>query len=133
MMYCLDTNICIYALKGTYPHVQERIASLSPSAIKIPAMVLAELLLGARRSSNMAAVQRTVRQFAAPFEVLPFDRQAAIEYSELRADLEKKGTPIGPNDLVIASIVVAARGTLVTHNVKEFGRIPHLLIDDWAG
>ena len=67
-----------------------------------------------------------------PFEYISFESQAAIAYARIRYDLEKEGKSIGPNDLIIAAVVLANQGTLVTHNVNEFSRVPGLLIEDWT-
>lgn len=72
-----------------------------------------------------------VHAFANSFRSLPFDDVAAEAYARVRRELDTKGTPIGPNDLLIASIALTNDLTLVTHNTKEFGRVPGLPIDDW--
>ncbi len=132
MKFYLDTNICIFALKNKFPYLKEKILSHHPENVKIPAIVKAELLLGAKKSNNQAANQEIVEKFLFPFEIKGFNDKESIIYSKIRADLEKEGKVIGPNDLIIASIVLANIGTLVTNNVKEFSRIPGLLIQDWT-
>lgn len=132
MIYCLDTNICIYSLKGKYPSIATHMRKKIPTEIKIPSMVEAELLLGAQKSQNTSATLDKAQKFLAPFEILPFDHEAAEIYSEIRAKLEQEGKIIGPNDLIIAATVLAHHSTLVTHNVKEFSRISGLKIQDWT-
>ena len=76
---------------------------------------------------NLARQKKFVDQFVS----LPFDDNAAASYSRIRAELEKAGTPIGPNDLLIATVAVSNELTLVTHNTKEFSRVAGLLYEDW--
>jgi tRNA(fMet)-specific endonuclease VapC len=95
------------------------------------AVVRAELIYGARKSHHVAANLRLVEAFCEPFACLPFDTRTADVYGEIRADLERLGQPIGPNDLLIASTAMAHSLILVTHNTGEFGRVPGLRIVDW--
>ena len=131
-MYCLDTNTCVFALKGRYASIGERLQALSPERVRIPSMVQAELLYGATRSLEPARTRSVIEAFLLPFRVLPFDSGAACVYGAIRASLEASGTPIGPNDLVIAATVLAHGGTLVTQNVREFARVPNLSWEDWT-
>ncbi len=133
MRFCLDTNTCIDAMKGTWPQMAERFRQHVPEDIGVPAMVRAELLLGAAKSRNPARTSELVEAFLAPFELLPFDRAAAGHYADIRHQLETKGKPIGPNDLVIAATARSRTLTLITHNLREFGRVPGLATEDWAG
>lgn len=132
MHFCLDTNTCIDAMKGTWPGMAERFRRHVPEDIGVPAMVRAELLLGALKSRNPERTSELVDAFLAPFEFLPFDRAAAGHYADIRFHLEARGTPIGPNDLVIAATARSRNLTLVTHNLREFTRVPGLASEDWA-
>ena len=132
MMYFLDTDICIFALQGRYPPLQSKIMSLEPDRVKIPSIVKAELLLGACKPKDSKRVLDIVEKFLAPFEIIPFCDQCAVTYAQIRFDLEEKGAGIGPNDLLIASTVLAHHGTLVTHNLKEYKRLPQLKLQDWT-
>lgn len=132
MSWFLDTNICIYALKDKFPLIGKRLAKHVPEDIKIPSLVYAELMLGARKSNQPEKTRDTVRFFLAPFEVVPFCQKAAEIYAEIRGDLEQDGKIIGPNDLVIAATVLAHSGRLVTHDTREFSRIAHLKLEDWT-
>lgn len=132
MKYFLDTNVCIYILKGIYPSVFNKLLSHHPTEIKIPAIVKAELIYGATKSNKSEENLQNITNFLLPFEIVPFDDTASVIYGEIRAELEKKGTPIGPNDLIIASVVLAEQGILITNNVKEFIRIPQLHIENWV-
>ena len=133
MIYFLDTDVCIFALKGRFPAIKKWIQSLTPDRIKIPSIVKAELLLGAEKSVFLKQARAVVEAFLNPFEIVAFDDPCVSFYSKIRSEMEKKGISIGPNDLLIASTVLAHHGTLVTHNVKEFGRIPNLKVQDWTG
>jgi tRNA(fMet)-specific endonuclease VapC len=88
-------------------------------------------LFGAYRSKNVARSLAETRAFCNLYSSLPFDDSAAEEYGRLRAQLAGLGTPIGPNDLMIASIALANGLTLITHNRTEFSRVPNLMIEDW--
>ncbi len=132
MRFCLDTNTCIDAMKGTWPGVAERFRQHVPEDIAVPAMVRAELLLGVLKSQNPGRTGELVDAFLAPFELLPFDRAATGHYADIRHQLETIGKPIGPNDLVIAATARSRNLTLVTHNRREFTRVPGLAIEDWA-
>lgn len=78
------------------------------------------------------ATREVVEAFLAPYELLPFDRAAAGHYAEIRHALESAGTPIGPDDLLIAATARARNLTLLTHNTNKFGRIPGLVTEDWT-
>ncbi len=132
MTYFLDTNICIYFLKGEHPSIKTRLNKKTPSDIKIPAIVKAELLFGAEKSQKTSESQQKIMSFLSPFEVLPFGDSETETYARIRAQLEKQGTPIGANDMLIAAIVMAGKGTLVTNNEKEFRRIKGLKLQNWT-
>ena len=131
-MYYLDTNICIYALKGQYSNIQNRLSSLRPSKIKISAIVKAELFFGAVRSNNKTKTLSAIKSFIKPFEVVSFCDECSESYAQIRSDLESSGRLVGPNDLILASTVLAKNGVLITHNTKEFSRIKELKIEDWC-
>ena len=130
-MYLLDTNVCIGLMNGTLPHTAAALAEQVPSELRLCAIVKAELLYGARKSADPAGNLRRLEEFFAAFASLPFDDDSAICYGGIREALERSGTPIGPNDLMIAAIAMANDAVLVTHNVSEFGRVVGLKVDDW--
>lgn len=131
-MYFLDTNTCIYFLKNTYPSLSERWLSIPPKNIKIPAIVKAELLFGAYKSVYKEAVLEKLAVLLSPFEIIPFTDEMTLTYAEIRSRLERKGQIIGPNDLLIASIVKYNQGILVTHNVRDFSRVKDLKLESWG-
>lgn len=132
MKYFLDTDICIFALKNKYPTIKKSLFDLFPDHIKIPSIVEAELILGALKSVEPKKTMHLVQKFLEPYEIIDFDHSAGIVYATIRQDLEKKGSLIGPNDLIIAATVLANQGTLVTHNLKEFSKVRVLLTEDWC-
>jgi len=131
MIYYLDSNICVYFLKGLYPSIMESIQITNPNNIKIPSIVKAELLYGAEKSQNKAKNLANINRFLEPFEIVPFDDDCSIVYSKIRSSMELKGTIIGPNDYIIAATVLAKNGILVTNNIKEFERVKSLKIENW--
>lgn len=130
-MYLLDTNTCIRYLNGRAPAVQHRLRALQPSDIAVCSIVKAELFFGAMRSQNPARSLLIQQQFLAPYASLPFDDACAEVYGQIRAYLADRGTPIGPNDQMIAAIALHHQCTLVTHNSREFSRVPGLILEDW--
>ena len=130
-MYLLDTNACIRVLNGTSPSLTEHLRSVPRSLVRLSSVVKAELLYGARKSSRTAENLRLLERFFDTIASLPFDDRCAEEYGLLREELERAGTPIGPNDLLIAATARAHRATLVTHNVREFSRVAGLRLEDW--
>jgi len=132
MNYYLDTNICIYFLKGLNKKIADKMKTVSPGKIKIPSIVKAELLHGARKSSIVEENLNKINKFLEPYDVVEFGDEASVFYSIIRSGLEKAGEPIGPNDLIIASTVMAAGGILVTNNIREFSRVEGLVIENWT-
>ena len=129
MKYLLDTGTCIYALKQ-HRGVLDRLLQESPDDVAVSAMTAAELAFGALKSRKPEQAKVQVDAFLEPLSVLPFDREAAARHAEIRFAL--RGAPIGERDLVIASVAAAAALVLVTHNRREFGRVPGIEIEDWA-
>lgn len=132
MKYYLDTNIIIYAIKGSYPSLIDHFKNVPKESIVIPEIVLAEIEYGARKSSSYDKTIEKYNEFTKYFNIANFDKNAGVSYGIIRSELEKSGHQIGPNDLIIASIVLANDGILVTHNTKEFERVSGLKIEDWT-
>jgi tRNA(fMet)-specific endonuclease VapC len=131
MKYLLDTNVCITFFSQRNSRLDQRLAMVATQAKAICSVVKAELFYGAYKSQNHQANLARMNAFANHLVSLPFDDAAAQIYGELRAELERKGTPIGHHDLQIAAISLAYNLTLVTHNTREFSRVPNLLREDW--
>ena len=129
--FLLDSNTCIRFLNGRSASIERKLVAAKPPDVKLCSVVKAELLYGASRSNNVLAARTKLELFFAPYESFPFDDPAAIEYGRLRGTLAIAGTPIGPNDLMIAAIALSRQLTLVTHNTREFSRVAGLLMEDW--
>ncbi len=132
MRYMLDTNIVAYAKNNRPEVVYERMSRFDPEDLCVSVITLAELEYGVFNSSNPERNQLALTLFLANIEVVPFDDDAAVEYGRIRADLKRKGTPIGANDLMIAAHAKSLGVTLVTNNTRKFGRVEGLSIEDWA-
>lgn len=115
-----------------YPLLLDKIFTHSPDSIKIASIVKAELLYGAEKSRRKDENLDKINRFLLPYEIVPFDDKAAVRYSGIRAELEKIGAVIGPNDLIIAATVLAGDGILITNNEREFQRFGGLVIENWV-
>ncbi len=130
-MYHLDTNACIRVLNGSSPTLVSRLRTHAPAEIALSAIVKAELHYGARHSQRVTENLRLLDRFFAPFASVHFDERCAERYGAIRADLATSGSPIGPNDLLIAATARAYDATLVSHNLNEFSRVVGLRVEDW--
>ena len=131
-MVMLDTNICIYIIKQKPPEVLKRFLDYQVGEIAISAVTLAELRYGVAKSRYREKNATALDEFILPLEVLPFGEEATKSYGEIRAALEKAGTPIGSMDLMIAAHAVSLDITLVTNNTREFSRVAGLEVADWT-
>ena len=131
MNYLLDTNACIAHLTGRSPKVTQKLRDNSPGNILLCSVVKAELLYGAHKSVRREQNLARLNHFFEPLSCVPFDDAAAAEYGVLRSTLEKRGTPIGPNDMMIAAIALAHSLTLVSANEAEFQQVPDLKLQNW--
>jgi tRNA(fMet)-specific endonuclease VapC len=132
MSWLLDTNTCSYVLKRRYG-IAERLQALSPAEVHVCAITLAEARAGALRSADSGRLLAAWEFLLQPFEdrILPFDKDAAEAYGDIRAQLEAQGKMIGDRDCMIAAIARYQGLTVVTANVAEFGRVPGLAVEDW--
>jgi len=130
-MILLDTNICIYIINAKPPAVLERFKNYRLGEIGVCSVVAAELAFGVAKSGS-ARNRQALEMFLAPLTILPFDERAAWAYGDLRAELERRGTPIGSLDTMIAAHALSLQATLVTNNIREFERVPGLLLDNWV-
>lgn len=131
-MYLLDTNICIYAMKNAYPALTDKLFHIPPSEISISSITVGELEYGCSRSKWGERSRNVMNMFLAAYTVLPFDRNDAALFGQLRAILASFGTPIGPYDVQIAAQGLSRDLTVVTHNTSEFARVPKLRLEDWV-
>ena len=131
MIVMLDTNTCIALIKRKPAHVLRQFEKYAIGDIGISAVTLAELRYGVSKSLHQIQNHAALEEFILPLELAAFDDDATTCYGALRALLEKKGTPIGPLDTMIASHALCLGATLVTNNVREFNRVPKLIVVDW--
>ncbi len=130
-MYLLDTNICIYVIKKRYPELQQRIEKEELFNITISSVTVGELEYGIAKSKYPEKNRELLYGFLAPFDIVPFSELDAENFGYIRAYLEKIGTPIGPYDLQIAAQCITRKIQLVTNKVKEFDRVPNLIVENW--
>ncbi len=129
-MFVLDTNTLIYFFKGQ-GRVAEHLLATPPREIAVPTIVLFELLVGIAKSTGPAKRTKQLHDFTGLTALLPFGPAEAEHAAHIRANLEQAGRPIGPYDILIAATTLARNATLVTHNTREFERIPDLRLVDW--
>ncbi len=130
-MILLDTNICIHVINARPPAVLERFRQHRMGEIGVCSVVAAELAYGVAKSGSTRNRQ-ALKMFLAPLVILPFDEAALWVYGDLRAELERKGTPIGSLDTMIAAHALSQQSTLVTNNTREFARVPGLALENWV-
>ena len=132
MHYLLDTNICIYLIKKRPAEALAQFRQHSPQDVAISTITLFELEYGVEKSQYRQRSQDALAKFLLPLNLLDLDRSAAADAAAIRAELEKKGLPIGPYDLLIAGLARSQSMTLVTNNTKEFERVDGLSLENWA-
>lgn len=132
MKLMLDTNICIYIIKQQPATVLKRFLEYQIGDICISSITLAELRYGVAKSTHEEKNAKALDEFILPLEIVSFDDAAAHLYGEIRAMLEKAGTPIGAMDMLIAAHALSLGTPLVTNNRREFVRIPALTSIDWV-
>jgi tRNA(fMet)-specific endonuclease VapC len=133
LRYLLDTNTCIYIAKLQPLHVLRKFENLIVGEAAMSAITYGELLYGAEKSRYPAKTIAILEELIGLIPVLPIPTEAGKHYGEIRSRIEKKGPTIGGNDLWIAAHALSLEGVvLVTNNVKEFNRIPHLKVEDWV-
>lgn len=131
LKYLLDTNIVIYVIKRRPLQVLE-VFNQHHGRMAISSITLAELAHGAEKSSDVSRNTAVVEDFVSRLAVLPYDDKAAWQYGNIRTSLEKLGQPIGVNDLHIAAHARSNGLTLITNNMREFERVPGLLLENWV-
>lgn len=132
MRYMLDTNICIYTIKNKPDSVIEELKRHDPEEICISSITYAELVHGVEKSNAVDKNRLALTLLLSNIEVLDFDINAANNYGKIRAYLEKKGTPIGPLDMMIAAHAQSLGYSIVTNNIKEFTRVTDLEVCNWV-
>ena len=132
MRYMLDTNICIYAIKHKPEKVFMHLQQTDPENVCVSSVTYAELVYGVEKSAAAERNRLALSLLLSNIAIMDFDDAAAEEYGKIRAELERRGTPIGPLDTMIAAHAKALGLTVVTNNVKEFSRVEELEISNWA-
>jgi tRNA(fMet)-specific endonuclease VapC len=130
--YMLDTNICIYIIKQKPKNVIERFRQVQVSEIGISSITLSELEYGVMKSAKPEQNKLALAQFMAPIEISAYDDVAAQHYGNIRAHLERQGTPIGSLDMLIAAHALSIDSVLITNNESEFKRVSNLKIENWV-
>jgi len=128
--YMLDTNICIYVIRKK-PIQMLDVFNAHVGQLAISSITLAELMHGVEKSQQVKNNRTILEDFVSRLEVLDYTPKAAQQYAIIRSDLEKKGTPIGVNDLHIAGHAISEGLTVVTNNEKEFNRVNGLVVENW--
>lgn len=134
MAYLLDTNTCIYLINRRQgcERILERMDGLRYGDVLISSITLAELRYGVAKSDRQERNRDHLERFLARFQAADFGESASRAYGLVRADLESKGTPIGPLDTLIAAHALALDAAIVTNNVREFSRVEGLEVHDWS-
>lgn len=130
LKYMLDTNIVIYTIKNRPEHIRE-LYNQHNEQLCISVVTLGELVFGAEHSQQVERNLADIEAMVAQLEVLPLDNKAAYHFGQIRADLYRIGQPIGPYDMMIAGHARGSGLILVTNNMKEFSRVPGLLLENW--
>ena len=129
--YLLDTNAASYVIKGNFPRVRERLLRVPMAEVGISAVTEAELRFGIARKPEAVKLRIAVEEFLLRVEALSWDSDAAQQYAQVRAELERSGKPMGNLDLMIAAHALSAQLVLVTHD-HVFRRIKRLKVEDWT-
>lgn len=132
MLRMLDTDICIYLIKKKSSRILRNLQQFGILEVGISSITLAELTYGVSKSARIERNQEGLQEFLLPLQVASFGRKAANTYGGLRAEMEKTGNLIGQMDLLIAAHALSLKIPLVTHNTREFARVPGLNIEDWT-
>ncbi len=130
LTYMLDTNICIYVMKNYPPNLLGKFNALAEQ-LCISSITLGELHYGAEKSARRADNLTAIQQFVARLDVLAFEAKAAAHYGQVRAELERAGSPCGPHDMQIGGHARSEGLIVVTNNMREFSRMPGIRAENW--
>lgn len=128
----LDTNICIYLIKNKDKSLLHKFFKFKPGELAISCISLAELEYGISKSSRVEENRSALEKFIRPLETVSFGEAATFAYGSLRVKLERKGQPVGGNDMLIAAQAISLKVPLVTNNEKEFRKIENLIVENWC-
>jgi len=132
MKYLIDTNICIYIMNRRPKELINKFRQFEPGEIGVSTITVSELQYGISKSRHRKMNKIRLEEFLTPLEILNYDEEAAEAYGDIRFQLEKRGRPIGPLDMLIAAQAASRRLILVTNNDKEFKRIKKLKVENWT-
>lgn len=132
LQYLLDTNICIYIAKKSPASVLDRFEHLSIGEVGMSTITYGELIFGAQKSQHPKKTLHILDELASLIPPLPLSTDTGKFYGKIRETLETEGRIIGNNDLWIAAHTLSLNITLVTNNIKEFSRVPHLKLENWV-
>lgn len=132
MIYLLDTDMASYVIKGASQTLDVKLSRQRPGSVFISSVTRAELRFGVRRLANAHKLASEVARFLAAVPTLPWDERAADAFADMRAILERAGTPIGVMDTMIASHALATGAVLVSNNLRHFRRVKNLAIENWT-
>ncbi len=132
MRYLLDTNIYVYIAKQRPHQVLDRFRRARPGDVGMSIITKIELVYGAWKSHQRQPNLQRIQTLEGLIPVLPLDANVCEHYGELRTELEKRGSPIGAHDMLIAAHALALGLTLVTNNLREFQRVPQLSLENWV-
>jgi tRNA(fMet)-specific endonuclease VapC len=132
LSHLLDTNTCIFLIRRSSPEASQRFEDFEVGEVGVSVVTVSELRYGVEKSSRVEQNREALDQFLLPLEVMNLDPDATVSYGKIRAALEKRGTPIGPLDTLIAAHALSLGATLVTNNTREFERVPGLRVEDWT-
>ena len=131
MKFLLDTDTFSVAARDGSQPLRQRLAQVATQDIALSAIALGEIEFGLARHTPPERIVRRIATLRASFQVMAVGDSVAAVYGTLRQDLQRRGTPIGPNDMWIAAHALAENLTLVTGNEREFSRVPGLRIENW--
>ena len=131
-MYLLDTNHCIYLINGKYPEIARRLSRQKTGSVALSSITTSELWYGVENSIHREQNRAALAKFLLPLEVMPYDEDASQAYGTIRVLLEKGGRGVGSMDLLIAAHALSLKAVLVTHNLREFRKVPGLKLEDWT-
>jgi tRNA(fMet)-specific endonuclease VapC len=129
--YLLDTDTASYIIRGAFPALDARLAAAASRDLAISVITRAELLFGVEKRGNPRGLARVVHAFLDRMAILPWDKDAADAYAKLRAQLERRGTPIGFAETLIGAHALALKAALVTNNQKHFENVKGLTLENW--
>jgi tRNA(fMet)-specific endonuclease VapC len=131
LTYMLDTNICIYVMKRYPQELRDKFNALAEQ-LCVSSITLGELHYGAEKSARRVENLTAIEHFVVRMDVLPFGEKAAAHYGQVRAELERAGTPCGPHDMQIGGHARSEGLIVVTNNVREFTRMPGVRAENWV-